>query len=267
MGARALFTQAYSNTDTAWDSHNTAVGYEALYANQPTATNNGVYNTAIGSGAMRSNTTGVRNTAMGYQSLYYNETGYYNTAIGYAALYSNTTGHENTALGLWAGDSWQTGYYNTFVGNSADAGVEGLFNATAIGYGAIVTASNMVRLGNDAVTLIQGAVNFTTPSDIRLKKDVEDIGQGLDFVKALRPVQYRLKSGNERIDFGFIAQDIEALIGTDYNVLGIGADADRTLSLRYTDFIAPMVKAIQEQQGIIEQLKAEVAELKRMLGK
>ena len=68
----------------------------------------------------------------------------------------------------------------------------------------------------------------------------------MDFFKALRPVQFRWKKGNDRIDFGFIAQENKALIGTDYNVLGIGLDADRTLSLRYTDFIAPMVKAIQE---------------------
>ena len=47
---------------------------------------------------------------------------------------------------------------------------------------------------------------------------------------------------------GFLAQDVEALLGDGYSVLGIGGDKDRTLSLRYTDLIAPMVKAIQEQQ-------------------
>ncbi len=56
-------------------------------------------------------------------------------------------------------------------------------------------------------------------------------------------------------------------MGTDYNVLGVGADANRTLSLRYTDFIAPMVKVMQEQQAMIEELKTEIAELKRLLGK
>ena len=64
-----------------------------------------------------------------------------------------------------------------------------------------------------------------------------------------------MNEGNDRIDFGFLAQDIETLLGIDYNVLGIGGDPDRTLSLRYTDFIAPMAKAIQEQQEIIEQQK------------
>jgi len=55
---------------------------------------------------------------------------------------------------------------------------------------------------------------------------------------------------------GFVAQDAEALVGDEYNVLGIGGDNDRTLSLRYTDLIAPMVKAIQEQQSTIDEQQA-----------
>lgn len=94
------------------------------------------------------------------------------------------------------------------------------------------------------------------------KKDIKDITVGLDFINGLRPVEFRMIQGNDRLDFGFIAQDIEALLGMDYNVLGVGGDSDRTLSLRYTDFIAPVVKAIQEQQGIISELRAEIESLK-----
>jgi hypothetical protein len=74
-----------------------------------------------------------------------------------------------------------------------------------------------------------------------------------------------LKEGNDRIDFGFIAQDIEALVGTGYNILGIGEDAERQLSLRYADFIAPMAKAIQEQQAQIEQQQKQIDELKTIV--
>jgi len=80
-------------------------------------------------------------------------------------------------------------------------------------------------------------------------------------------VQFKMNNGNGNTDFGFIAQDIEEILGTEYNVLDIGGGEERMLSLRYTELIAPMVKAMQEQQGMIEQLKAEVAELKRMMGK
>ena len=65
-----------------------------------------------------------------------------------------------------------------------------------------------------------------------------------------------MKDGNDRIDFGFITQDIETLIGTNDNVLGVGGTEERMLSLRYTDFIAPIVKAIQEQQAVIEKQQA-----------
>jgi hypothetical protein len=58
---------------------------------------------------------------------------------------------------------------------------------------------------------------------------------------------------------GFVAQDVEALLGEDYNVVDAGGDADRTLSLRYTDLIAPLVKAVQEQQKVIQQLLERLA--------
>ena len=86
-----------------------------------------------------------------------------------------------------------------------------------------------------------------------------DIRLGLDFINSLRPVAFRLIEGNDRVDFGFIAQDIEALLGTDdYNILGIGGEPERTLSLRYTDFIAPMVKAIQEQEVHIQDQQEQI---------
>lgn len=256
LGTNSLYKQSYY-AGTPWDSLNTAVGFDALYSNQPTSVDNGVANTAIGAFALRANTTGNWNTATGLNALLNNNSGYGNTANGQRALLNNTTGHSNTATGLGALNNNTTGYANTAIGNGADVLGVDLTNATAIGNGALVDASNKVRIGNSSVTVIEGKVGWSTPSDIRKKKDVEDIGFGLAFIKSLRPVQYRLIQGNDRIDFGFIAQEVEARIGTDYNVLGIAEDADRSLSLRYTDFIAPMVKAMQEQQAQIEMQQAQ----------
>jgi hypothetical protein len=105
------------------------------------------------------------------------------------------------------------------------------------------------------------AAASSSPSDIREKKDIKDISLGLGFISSLRPVEFRMKKGNDRKNFGFIAQDIEALLGTEYNIIGISGGPARMLSLRYTDFIAPMVKAIQEQQKIIENLNGLVDNL------
>ena len=91
---------------------------------------------------------------------------------------------------------------------------------------------------------------------------MRELEQGLPLVLALRPVSYRYKGGNGRADMGFVAQDVEALLGDAYNVVDAGGDADRTLSLRYAEFIAPLVKAVQEQQAQIEALRAELAALR-----
>ncbi len=119
IGTLALANQNYNNGGISWGSYNVAVGYEALYTNNPTATFNGIYNTAIGAQALRNNTTGYWNTANGYQALYSNTTGYFNTATGYQALFFNTTGTINTANGVAALLSNTTGSYNTANGMNA----------------------------------------------------------------------------------------------------------------------------------------------------
>src|SRR4030095_7810902 len=105
-------------------------------------------NTSLGSGALQSNTTGINNTALGLNSLYSNTTGTLNTAIGRSALTDNTAGNNNTAIGF-----------------GADVSTGNLTNATAIGSGATVNASNKIRIGNSSVTVIEGQVAYTFPSD------------------------------------------------------------------------------------------------------
>src|SRR6266567_68816 len=59
-------------------------------------------NTAIGAGALLSNTFGPDNTAGGAFALLSNTTGDSNTAMGARALLSNTDGSGNTAVGTYA---------------------------------------------------------------------------------------------------------------------------------------------------------------------
>ncbi|THB72264.1 MAG: hypothetical protein D6B25_17135, partial [Desulfobulbaceae bacterium] len=80
VGRSALYAQSYSNEDAAYDSYNTAVGFNALLNNDPTESWNGARNTAIGGYALEGNSTGSNNTA-----------------IGMSALFSSTTSSNNTA--------------------------------------------------------------------------------------------------------------------------------------------------------------------------
>ena len=101
-------------------------------------------------------------------------------------------------------------------------------------------------------------------SDRRWKSDIKNSDLGLDFINKLRPVSYLRKNDEtKKIEYGFIAQELEETL----NKIGISSagiltkDSQGMYGVRYNDFIAPMVKAIQEQQTQIEELKALVKQL------
>ena len=164
---------------------NTAVGSNALNANTT-----GSYNTASGESALNANTTGTNNTASGAYALLSNTTGGSNTASGANALLSNTTGGSNTASGSNALQSNTTGNYNTASGINALAANTIFSNIGGLGYNTQVTGSNQIQLGDAATTTYAyGAVQDR--SDIRDKADVRDTELGLEFVNALRPVDFK----------------------------------------------------------------------------
>lgn len=171
---------AYNTTGQA----NTANGYAALYGNLT-----GNSNTAMGQNAMKLNSTGENNTAFGVFSLFSNIAGKGNNSTGYSALYYST-GSNNTANGTYALFANKTGSNNTAIGAYADVSADDLTNATVIGFGAKVDASNKIRLGNAAVTVIEGQVPFSNISDARFKYDVKSNVPGLAFITKLKPVTY-----------------------------------------------------------------------------
>ena len=123
-------------------------------------------NTAIGYLALPSNSTGSFNTASGGAALYSNTTGDGNTAIGGEALGLNTTGSSNTAIGSGALSTNSTGDFNTAIGYLANVVSDSLTNATAIGNGAIASASNTIQLGNTAVTAVKTSGAITAGGKI-----------------------------------------------------------------------------------------------------
>jgi hypothetical protein len=222
------------------------------------------FNTGFGNKAVWKNTTGQNNTGVGQGALA-ESNGSNNTAMGQGSLSNNTTGNNNTGYGALTLVGNQTGSGNTAIGEAADVTATNLTNATAIGFQTTVNASNKVRIGNGSVTVIEGAVSYTFPSDIRLKKDVRNIDEGLEFINSLRPVSFRMRNGDPRLNWGFIAQEVEALLGTENALLTVGGDEARTLGLRYSDFVAPMVKSVQELNAKLEALEAENQKLKTAL--
>ncbi|MFO1305477.1 MAG: tail fiber domain-containing protein [Burkholderiales bacterium] len=248
VGTGALGNQAFANSGVAWNTENTAIGSYSLSSNDPTSTSNGIRNTAVGASALWANTTG-----------------FYNTAVGHGAGSRNGagTGYGGGAITFVTNP---TGSYNTFLGYGTGA-TASVSNCTAVGIDAYCDANDQVRLGNIFVNSIGGKVGWSALSDARAKEDIRELDLGLDFVLGLRPVSYRLKGGNGRTDMGFLAQDVEAALGDAYNVVDVGGDLERTLSLRYQDLVAPLVKAVQEQQETIRELRARLARLEALLAR
>lgn len=248
----------------------------------------GINNTSLGYKAGQNNSTSSNNTCLGYIAGWQN-TGIGNSFVGFEAGYSNTSGKHNTAVGDSAGFTIAAGDSNTFVGYRADANASNLHNCAAFGYGTTVTANDKMFFGN---TKIIGCYNSTGTwgaySDGRFKFNVKEEVKGLDFIKKLRPVTYQLDTkkldefirpeyrdslGNiipdtspqgdysastNRIHSGFIAQEVEQAAnacGFKSTIVSAPSNSKDPYALNYMEFVVPLVKAVQEQQKMIDSLK------------
>jgi hypothetical protein len=89
-------------------------------------------------------------------------------------------------------------------------------------------------------------------SDRRIKENINYIAKGLDKVLNLKPAKFDYINGTKN-NIGWIAQDIQEVIPEAVTVL---SETNDQLTLK-SDFIIPyLVKAIQEQQAQINELKA-----------
>jgi hypothetical protein len=307
----------YSNTD---GNNNTAIGYASLYSNTTGFGNTasgykslflnsvGFSNTAYGYNSLYNNTSGYDNVALGQQSLYANTTGYFNTGVGdyalaanktgknntvvgYNTLYKNTAGSNNVAVGYSAGYDMASNSYCTYIGVYADASLNKITNATAVGYSAKVNASNKVVIGNASVSVIGGQVNWSILSDGRFKKDIQQNVPGLSFINKLNPVTYHINqeklerflgrndsivqsmkpdfaASDKKLRTGLIAQEVEkAAQEINYDFDGVNAPQNEkdNYSLAYADFVPSLVKAVQELSKQNDELKKEVDALKIMM--
>jgi hypothetical protein len=122
--------------------------------------------------------------------------------------------------------------------------------------------------------------NAVTVSDAREKVDVADSDLGIDFVRALRPVKYKMavaekvvtetdenglaveteSRAGSRYHYGLLAQEVRDVIpeGGDFAgwVLADKNNPQSRQSLRYHQFIAPIIKAIQQLDERVEELES-----------
>jgi hypothetical protein len=114
---------------------------------------------------------------------------------------------------------------------------------------------------NYAGSVFATSTSITAISDESLKQNIRDLDKGLDAVLELRPRRFDWKNGDGDNIMGFVAQEVEEVMPElvhDYKY----SETETKLGLKMGDMIPTLVKAIQEQQILIETLQAEVAALK-----
>ncbi|MBF0244721.1 MAG: tail fiber domain-containing protein, partial [Planctomycetes bacterium] len=163
-----------------------------------------------------------------------------------------------------AGNAWLTALGNVGVGTAAPA-------ARLHVVGDSIFAGNILPSGNNSYDLgkldqaFRGiyAVDVTILSDERLKKDILPLGAGLGEVMKLRPVSYRMKSGDERTRMGLIAQEVEVVLE---NAVKTGSDPAHTMGVQYTELIPVLIKAVQQQQEIISTQTERIEKMEKQNG-
>ncbi len=254
-------------------SENTAVGSDALGANQRGGQNTGVGraalganingggNTAVGTLALAASTTSIDNTAVGADALVALKSGNTNTAIGRRAFAELTDGRNNVALGYQAGDDLTSGSHNIYIKNQGEP-----------------TESRTTRIGNlqervfvagIAKTVVSGKNVIVTPdgqlgvgvSSERFKENVEALDGVIDPLMELRPVTYRYKKGvpgqSGGSHYGLLAEEVAQVL-PDLVVY----DSDgRVESVRYAELTAVLLRALQVQQTQVVAQREALARL------
>jgi galactitol-specific phosphotransferase system IIB component len=140
----------------------------------------------------------------------------------------------------------------------AEYSIINIFNNNNVGIG---TTNPVCKLDVNGTI---NAVNYSTISDRRYKKDIKAVNSSLELINKLCPVSYLTIDQNEggRRNYGFIAQDLHDLIPEAVNV---PINDSNNYTIEYMSIIPLLTKSIQEltekineQQKTIDDLSARL---------
>jgi hypothetical protein len=188
---------------------------------------------------------------------------------------SNTTFSGNIAVSTNA-EAW----YHTYVPNAGTNLKRWRFGSTVSGFfviapvnDAYTAAPTYLELSSIGNVRIPAVYNLTTgaaanmhcsadgtfyrsTSSLKYKVDVEDATHGLVELMALRPVTYKGKNDGATVFGGLIAEEVHDAGLSEFVQYAEDGTPD---SLAYGNMVSLAIKAIQEQQIVIEDLKARLA--------
>ena len=191
--------------------------------------------------------SGINSTALGNNTTASGDTttamGFYTIASGMAAT---AMGYDTKAQSFV---STSIGRYNVGGGNvNSWISTDPLFEV-GNGTGDLARTNAFVIRKNGNATL---AGTLTQNSDKRLKTEITPLNYGLNEVLQLSPVSYYWKKdreGQTQKSIGLIAQEVQPILK---ELVKVGHDQAQTLSVDYISLVPILIKAIQEQQQLIE---------------
>jgi hypothetical protein len=133
----------------------------------------------------------------------------------------------------------------------AEYSIINIFNNNNVGIG---TTNPVCKLDVNGTI---NAVNYSTISDRRYKKDIKDIDSSLELINRLSPVSYLTinQSEGDRRNYGFIAQDLHKVIPEAVNV---PANDSNNYTIEYMSLIPLLTKSIQDLTKTVEDLTKTV---------
>ena len=249
------------------------------------------YESTIDHNSLGSLTTGNPHTQ-------YSLTGHTHTSFSSLTLTGDLTfsGYNSikSAFSLYLNTNTNTNHITCYSGGDTrikSSGLNKINAGTNVGFYANgqPVSNNTYRWG--ASNLAFNAVysySYPSVSDVNQKTDIQDATFGLDFVNGLRPVTFKWKETSDenthelrpgmRDHHGFIAQEVEALLGEDAESVALWIDGHTPLmeasneddedipeaynpGLRYDEFIPILTRAIQELSDKLDIAETRIAEL------
>jgi len=130
------------------------------------------------------------------------------------------------------------------------------------------TADNTGRIINTSNGVLTVYNTITNASDRRLKKNIEKLDDKyISVLEKLNPVKYRFIKGDETLNLGFIAQDVEkALIESGIKDMPlITKGADEIYALDYNGIIPLLVLGYQKQKEQLNKQESKINYLENMI--
>ncbi len=186
------------------------------------------------------------------------------------------SGPVNTGYGIQIGEINALNKFGVYQSDAAarnyfsgDIGVGITLPTTKLQVAGVISPSitNTYSLGTSglAFSTVYTTTGTVTASDARLKKDISDVDLGLNFINKLRPVSYRWKNGSDdKIHYGLLAQETEKVLADSRNkiIVGTASLVDYDIQsdkygIRYSELIAPLIKAVQQLHKLIQNFQAK----------